>query len=358
MSSQTTQAVDMGKAVELTRRLTDDFGAAHAVALGYTGDRLGLFRALVEHGALTSGQLAARTGLNERYVREWAAAMVASAYIDYSPADATFHMTPEQAEVLVNRSPLNVAGAFVYAIACIRQLPKLMDAFREGGGVAFAEFGPEIVEAIERLFAPGYELFVANNWTPAIPELHYKLRLGAEVAEVGCGAGQALLPVALAFSKSRFTGYEIDETSIKRALEKTAEAGLSQRVSFQRVPAEEILDEGSYDLIMAFNCIHDMSNPRGALKGMRRALKPDGFAPWTEARVSDRLEENLNPLGRLLYGTSTMHCMTVSLADGGEGIGNVVGPEAARALANEAGFSSFEVLEVNNPYHRLFVLRK
>jgi 2-polyprenyl-3-methyl-5-hydroxy-6-metoxy-1,4-benzoquinol methylase len=347
----------MAKAAEFAGRVGDDFGAAHAVALGYIGDRLGIFRALAEHGPVTSAGLAEQTGLRERYIREWLAAMAASGYITYRPQDATFSMTPEQILVLVTRNPLNGAGEFVYAIACIRQLPKLMDAFRDGGGVAFAEFGPEIVEAIERLFAPGYELFVAHEWIPAVPELHTKLKQGAEVAEVGCGAGQALIPVALAFPRSRFTGYEIDATSIERARIKAKEAGVSGRVSFEQVPAEEIPDAHRYDLIMAFNCIHDMSNPRGALRGMLRGLKPDGAALWSEARVSDRLEENLNRMGRMLYGASVMHCMTVSLADGGEGLGNVVGPETARAMADEAGFSGFEVLGVDNPYHRIFVLR-
>jgi len=355
--STETQAVNMAKAMELAGRVGDDFAAAHAVALGYVGDRLGVFRSLAEHGPVTSAGLAEQSGLNERYIREWSAAMAASGYISYRPDDATFSMTPEQVQVLVTRNPLNIAGGFVYAIACIRQLPKLMDAFRDGGGVAFADFGPEIVEAIERLFAPGYELFVAHQWIPAIPELHAKLQQGGEVAEVGCGAGQALIPVALAFPRSRFTGYEIDETSIEKARIKAKETALDDRVSFEQVPAEEIPDEHRYDLIMAFNCIHDMSNPRGALRGMRRGLKPDGIALWAEARVSDRLEENLNRMGRLLYGASVMHCMTVSLADGGEGLGNVIGPEAARAMADEAGFSSFEVLDVDNPYFSIFVLR-
>ena len=358
VSDHDEQAVDMGRAIELTRRVANDFGAAHAIALGYVGDRLGIFQALAHDGPMTSDQLAVRTRLNERYVREWAAAMAASGYIDYTAADETFHLTPEQSLVMATRSPLNLSGGFLYAVACIRQLPKLMEAFREGGGVPFAEFGPEIVEAIERMFASGYELYVANQWIPAIPELHELLKRGAEVAEVGCGAGQALIPVALAFPKSRFTGYDIDETSVGQARAKMDESGAAERVSFELVAAEEIPAVDMYDLVMAFNCIHDMSNPRGALRGMRRALKPGGFALWTEARVSDRLEENLNPMGRLLYGTSVMHCMTVSLAGGGEGLGNVVGPETARELANDAGFSSFDVLDVDNPYHRLFVLRK
>jgi 2-polyprenyl-3-methyl-5-hydroxy-6-metoxy-1,4-benzoquinol methylase len=347
----------MAMAMELAGRVGDDFAAAHAVALGYIGDRLGIFRALAEHGPLTSAGLAERTGLNERYIREWSAAMAASGYITYRPEDATFSMTPEQVLVLVTRNPLNLAGGLVYAITCIRQLPKLMDAFRDGGGVAFSEFGPEIVEAINRLLAPGYELFVSHQWIPAIPELHERLRTGAEVAEVGSGAGQALIPVARAFPQSRFTGYEIDATGIEQARIKADEAGVAGRVTFEQVPAEEIPDEHRYDLIMAFNCIHDMSNPRGALRGMFRGLKPDGTVLWAEAKVSDRLEENLNRRGRMLYGASVMHCMTVSLADGGEGLGNVVGPGTARAMATEAGFSSFEVLDVDNPYFQIFVLR-
>ncbi len=347
----------MATAMELAGRVGDDFAAAHAVALGYIGDRLGIFRALAEHGPVTSAGLAERTGLNERYIREWSAAMAASGYVTYRPDDTTFSMTPEQVMVLVTRNPLNGAGAFVYAIACIRQLPKLMEAFRDGGGVAFADFGPEIVESINRMFAPGYELFVAHQWIPAIPELHARLKQGGEVAEVGSGAGQALIPVALAFPQSRFTGYEIDATSIGLAGIKAAEAGVAGRVTFEQVPAEEIPDEPRYDLIMAFNCIHDMSNPRGALRGMFHGLRPDGRVLWAEARVSDRLEENLNRMGRMLYGASVMHCMTVSLADGGEGLGNVIGPEAARAMANEAGFSSVEVLGVDNPYFQIFVLK-
>jgi hypothetical protein len=192
-----TQGVNMAMAMELAGRVGDDFASAHAVALGYIGDRLGIFRALAEQGPATSLGLAERTGLNERYVREWAAAMATSGYITYSSEDATFSMTPEQVQVLVTRNPMNLAGGFVYAIACIRQLPKLMEAFREGGGVAFAEFGPEIVEAIERLFAPGYEVFVAHQWIPALGST--RSSSGGEAAEVGSGTGQALIPVARAF---------------------------------------------------------------------------------------------------------------------------------------------------------------
>lgn len=353
------QQIDTEKVARLARQVGIDLGGAHIVALAYLGDRLGLFRELARGEPLTSQELARRTGLQERYVREWAAAMAAAEYLDYNPRDATFRMSPEQALVLVNeRSPLFLGGGFQYALACIRQLPRLMEAFQKGGGIPFADFGPEIVEAIERLFQAGYETAVASQWIPAVPDVHQRLLAGAEVAEVGCGAGQALIPVARAYPNSRFVGYDIDPTSIERAQRKAAQAGVADRVSFRLTAAEDLPAEGRFDLIMAFNCIHDMANPRGALAGIRRALKETGAFLWSEANVSHRIEENIGPMGRLLYAASTMHCLTVSLAHGGEGLGAVVGEEKARALAEEAGFSSFQRLPVENPIHQIFLLRR
>lgn len=353
------EPLDMEKVQRLARQVGVDLGGAHIVALAYLGDRLGLLRELAKGEPLTAAELARRTGLQERYVREWAAALAAAEYLDYCPQDGTFRMTPEQRLVLADEhSPVFLAGGFQYAIACIRQLPRLMEAFRKGGGVPFADFGPEIVEAIERLFQAGYELAVPGQWIPAVPDIHRRLREGAEAAEVGCGAGQALIPVARAYPNSRFVGYDIDPTSVELARRKAEEAGVADRVTFVLAPAEEMPDRDRFDLIMAFNCIHDMANPRGALAGIRRAMKPSGAFLWSEANASDRIEENIGPMGRLLYGASTMHCLTVSLAHGGEGLGSVVGEETARALALEAGFSSFQRLAVEHPYHQLFLLRK
>jgi 2-polyprenyl-3-methyl-5-hydroxy-6-metoxy-1,4-benzoquinol methylase len=346
-------------ASDLRRRIGDDFGIALSVALAYIGDRLGIFKAMADGGPLTSAQLAARTGLNERYLREWAAAMAASQYIDYRPQDQTFSLSPDQAAVLTSeRSVLFAAGTFQYVVACYRQIPKLMEAFQRGGGVPFADFAPEIVEAIERMFQGGYERWVASVWIPALPEVNRKLRDGAEVAEVGCGAGQCIVPVAMAFPQSRFTGFDLDPTSIDKARRKASRGGVSDRLAFQEVAAEKIPFTDRFDLVMAFNCIHDMAHPRAALAGIRRSLKAEGVLMWSEANVSDRLEDNINPLGRSIYGASTMHCMTVSLAGGGDGLGVAVGENQARAMANEAGFSGFEKLPVENPFHQIFVLRK
>jgi hypothetical protein len=207
------------------------------VALAYIGDRLGLFRLMAVGAPMTSAQMAEHAGISERYVREWAATMAAAGYLEYCSADATFRMSPEQAMVLAfEDTTFFTGGAFQYAVACYRQIGRLTEAFRNGGGVPFADFGPEIVEAIERLFHAGYEAWVADQWIPAAPDLKAKLDIGADVAEVGCGAGQCIVPVAAGYPHSRFTGYDVDATSIARARAKAASAGVGDRLVFGSSP--------------------------------------------------------------------------------------------------------------------------
>jgi ubiquinone/menaquinone biosynthesis C-methylase UbiE len=188
--------------------------------------------------------------------------------------------------------------------------------------------------------------------------LKAKLELGAEVAEVGCGAGQCIVPVATTYPNSRFTGYDVDAISIELARAKSARAGVADRLVFEQTAAEKIASADHFDLVMAFNCIHDMAHPRAALAGIRRALKPGGVFLWSEAQAADQLEENFSPVGRTMYAASTMHCMTVSLAQGGEGLGSVISEKLARELVQEAGFSGLDRLPVKNPYHQIFVIRK
>ncbi len=349
---------DRKKVAALARQVGTDFGAAMTVALAYVGDRLGLFKALAPGTALTTAEIATQTGLTERYVREWAATMAAAGYLDYSPAEGRFRMNPEQAMVLANEdTTFFTAGAFQYAVACYRQLDKLMNVFQNGGGVPFTDFGPDIVEAIERLFHVGYETWVADQWIPAVPDIQQTLEHGGEAAEVGCGAGQCLIPVAAAFPTARFRGYDVDAASLERAREKAKRAGIGDRLSFEQIAAESLPFEERFDVVMAFNCIHDMAQPRAALAGIRRVLKPNGAFLWSEAEVSDQLEDNLNTFGRTLYGASTMHCLTVSLAQNGEGLGSAIGENLARSLAVEAGFATFEKLPIKNPYHQVFLSR-
>jgi SAM-dependent methyltransferase len=354
------QAVDdPKKAVALAQQVGVDFGAAMTVALAYIGDRLGIFKAMTGGTPMTSLEIAQRTHLDERYVREWASTMAAAGYLDYSSADATFRMNAEQAMVLAEEdNTFFTGGAFQYAVTCYRQISALMQAFKHGGGVPFTDFGPEIVEAIERLFHVGYETWVAAQWIPAVPDIHERLNAGGEAAEVGCGAGQCIIPVASAYANSRFFGFDVDLHSIERAREKVVRAGIADRISFEQIAAEHLPFVDRFDLVMAFNCVHDMARPRAALAAIRRILKPGGAFMWSEADASDNLEENLNPVGRALYGASAMHCMTVSLADDGEGLGVVIGENNARGMAAEAGFRSFEKLEIKNPYHQIFLARR
>jgi SAM-dependent methyltransferase len=350
---------DPEKAAALAQRVGVDFGAAMTVALAYIGDRLGIFKAMAGGAPMTSSEIAEHTHLQERYVREWASTMAAAGYLDYSSSDATFRMNAEQALVLAEEdNTFFTSGAFQYAVTCYRQIPRLMEAFRHGGGIPFADFGPEIVEAIERLFRVGYETWVAAQWIAALPDVHERLGRGGEAAEVGCGAGQSIVPVASAYPNSRFFGYDVDRHSIERARDRAARAGLADRISFEQIAAENLPFFDRFDLVMAFNCIHDMARPRAALAAIRRILKPGGALLWTEADASDDLGDNLNPVGRMLYGASTMHCMTVSLADRGEGLGVVVGQNKARNLALEAGFARFEKLDIKNPFHQIFLARR
>src|SRR6266542_3781243 len=254
------------KAVALAQQVGVDFGAAMTVALAYIGDRLGIFKAMAEGTPMTSLDIARRTHLDERYLREWASTMATAGYLDYSPADATFRMNTEQAMVLAREdNTFFTAGAFQYAVACYRQISRLTEAFEQGGGVPFADFGPEIVEAIERLFQVGYETWVAAQWIPAVHDVHERLTTGGEAAEVGCGAGQCIIPVASAYANSRFFGYDVDVRSIERARGKAVRAGIAERISFERIAAEDLPFVDRFDLVMAFNCVHDMARPRAAL---------------------------------------------------------------------------------------------
>jgi SAM-dependent methyltransferase len=349
---------DEDAARRLQLQLAADFAGTMTSALAYIGDRLGLFRTLADGKARSSQQLADECGLVERYVREWASALVASEYLTYDAQNERFRMTPAEAAVLTDETnAMYFGGSFLYAQACMRQVAPLMDAFRNGGGVSFAAFGPEISEAIQKLYANGYRDAVAGSWIPALPELEKRLEAGARVADVGCGGGRALLAVASRYPASRYMGFDLDPTSLDRAHSSAVVMGVSDRVTFELRRAEELPAEPGFDLVMAFNCVHDMAQPLAALRGIRRALVHDGWFLWSEAPVSDRLEENTGLSSRLAYGASCMHCMTVSLADGGVGLGVVVGAQAVRRMAEEAGFSSCGALPVEHPQHRVYVLR-
>lgn len=350
--------MDEKKIEELAFRVVGDMGGAFTMALGYIGDRLGIFKAMSDAGPLTSVELAEKTRLNERYVREWAKAMVAGEYIDYEPESDKYVMTDEQAFVLANEdSPMFMGGAFHFTTPSIWKVPEVMNAFENGGGVPYSELPDDIPEAIERFFRPGYIHFLTQEWLPAVEGLKEKLEAGATVADVGCGCGQSTVAMAKAYPKSKILGIDNDATSIERA-RKLAQENQVSNAEFLCAPAEEIAGEQKYDLICSFDCIHDMIDPLGTLKAIREALAEEGVYFWSEPNASDKPHENRNPVGRVFSSISPLHCMTVSLAHGGEGLGTVIGENGARELAQKAGFSSFEKLAIENPFNQFFALSR
>lgn len=350
--------MDDKKIEDLAFRVVGDMGGAFTMALGYVGDRLGLFRAMAGAGPLTSTELAEKTGLNERYVREWLRAMVASEYINYDTVSTKYVMTEEQAFVLADEdSPMFVGGAFHFTTPSIWNVPKIIDAFQRGGGIPYSEIGKEIPEAIERFFRPGYVHFLAKDWLSAVPGLTPRLERGVAIADVGCGRGQSTVAMAKAFPKSKVLGIDYHGPSIERARKLAAAQDLTN-IEFLQAAAQEIPKNRSFELVCSFDCIHDMVDPDATLKAIREALADGGVYVWSEPNASANAHENRNPVGKAFHSISPLHCMTVSLAYNGAGLGTVIGEAGARALAKTAGFSSFERLPIQNPFNQFFALRK
>lgn len=350
--------MNMDKVHEMAFRVVGDTGGAFTMALAYIGDKHGLFKAMAGAGPMRSPNLAARTQLNERYVREWLRAMVAAEYIEYDATTDMYRMTEEQAFVLANEdSPLFVGGAMQFTAPSICNVHKVAEAFQKGGGIPYSEIGEEVPHAIERLFRPGYINFLAKDWLGAVPGLLARLEKGAAIADIGCGRGQSTVTMGKSFPKSKVLGIDYHKPSIETARKLAAKEGLSN-VEFLQASAHEIPAGKKFDLICSFDCIHDMVDPKTTVRAIRNALADDGVYMWSEPNATANAHENRNPVGKMFHSISPMHCMTVSLAYNGAGLGTVIGEEGARSLAREAGFSHFEKLPIQHPLNQFFALRK
>ena len=322
-------------------RMLADLGGAFSVPTVRLGLRLGLFDALDAGGPATAAQLAERAGgLTERYVREWALAQAASGYIDYDPAAGTFSLSPEQAMVFAAKdSPVYLAGAFDLAAAMIEGEPKVENAFRTGAGVRWGDTAGCLFCATGAFFRPGYVNNIVQNWLPALEGVEEKLKAGAKVADIGCGVGFSTILMAEAFPASRFIGYDFHEASVEEARRHAEDHGLSEVVSFEAANVKEI-DEGEFDLVTAFDCLHDMGDPRGCARHMRHILKDDGTWLIVEPIAGDQPADNLNPVGRLYYNASTMICVPTSLdQEVGEALGAQAGEARLTEVIRGGGFS-------------------
>ncbi len=334
-------ALNENKLNEFVGKMLGDLGGAYSVPTVRLGFRLGLFEALDGGGPATAGQLAERAGgLTERYVREWALAQSANGYINYDPSDETFSISPEQAMVFVAKdSPVYMAGAFELAAAMIEGEPKVENAFRTGNGVRWGDSAGCLFCATGAFFRPGYVNNIVQNWLPALEGVEDKLKSGAKIADIGCGVGFSTLLMAKAFPNSRFVGFDFHEPSVEEARRHAKDHGLSQRVSFEAKSVKEIADT-DFDLVTAFDCLHDMGDPKGCARHMRHILKENGTWMIVEPIAGDRPADNLNPVGRLYYNASTMICVPTSLdQEVGEGLGAQAGEAQLSDVIRQGGFT-------------------
>lgn len=349
--------IDRAKAKEVAQRIAGDVATAMHAALTFIGDRLGLFKAMKDAGPLTVEGLAANTGLDQRHLREWLNAMVSAQYIAYDPAAHTYLLTPEYGVTLGDEnSPYFVASFFQVVQGGMSMAPRVAEAFRTGKGVAPQEYPVWMPQATERNSQPRYTFKLVRRWLAAMPHVIERLNQGAMVADVGCGGGRAAILIAQAFPKSRVVGFDVHAESIERARRNAAEAKLAGRVTFELANGTA-LPAGQFDLVTAFDVIHDAVDPVGLMKSIRRSLKPDGSFLLQEINLSDNVEENITPLGKLTYSVSTLYCMTTSLAQGGPGIGAAMGQTKARELAAAAGFEHFQRLPVHDDFAVLYELK-
>jgi 2-polyprenyl-3-methyl-5-hydroxy-6-metoxy-1,4-benzoquinol methylase len=334
-------AVDETKLMEFVGQALGDMGGALTATLVNIGDRLGLYRAMAGAGPVTAADVAAKTSTVERYVAEWMAAQAASGYLSYE-GDGRYQLADEQAEALVNEmSPACVLGGFQIVTSAMRAEPKVMEAFRSGGGVGWHEHDPGLFEGTERFFRPGYAANLVSSWIPALDGVEAKLQSGAKVADVGCGHGASTIIMAKAYPRSTFVGYDYHHGSIDSARKRAAEAGVSDRVTFEPASAKDYAGQG-FDLIAFFDCLHDMGDPVGALDHARQALKGDGTIMLVEPFANDDVSDNLNPIGRVFYSASTLICTPASLSqEVGRGLGAQAGEQRLAEVAGEAGLSRF-----------------
>jgi SAM-dependent methyltransferase len=302
--------------------------------------------------------LAERCGVSERYTREWLHGLHAAGYLEHNREHANFALPAAHAEVLaVEGGRFSLAGGYQALSGELRVLDRLSEAFRSGGGVPQTAYPDDTFEGMRRFSLPWYEHQLAQEWIPAVDGAHEKLQAGASYADVGCGAGQALIKLAQAYPRSSFVGYDSFHRAIEGARRAAEQAGLVERVRFELLDVADGLPE-QYDLISTFDVVHDAIDPLGLLGAIRRALKPDGTYLMLELRCADNPSDNTGPIGTLLYGISILYCMTTSLADGGAGLGTCgCPPEVIRALCGEAGFSDVCQLPVENPVNVLYQIR-
>lgn len=350
--------LDQDRAAQFTGKVLSDSAACFTTVLSAIGDRLGLFRSLAADGPATARELAARTATDARYVEEWLAQLHAAGYVTYDPSDQRCTLPAEHWPTLVAEpGPAFFGGVHQEMWGILHRLDGIESAFRHGGGVRYADFPPDTFEGMTRFTTMWHENLLLQDWVPRVPAVQAKLDAGCRVADVGCGQGRALLKLAQAFPAGTYVGFDALEYNVERARANAREVGLDDRVEYRLLDAAQGLP-GRYDVVTTFDVVHDSVDPLGVLRSIRDALDDDGIYLCLDIRCSDRLEDNIGPVAALLYGFSVTCCMTVSLAEGGRGLGTMGLPlSTLRELATDAGFRSVDEVAMDNPFNSLFEVR-
>lgn len=349
----TTQEIDQQRSEAFAERMLGALNGAAVALMTSVGHRTGLFDAMAGLAPSTSGEIAAAAVLHERYVREWLGAMVTGGVVEYDPEDATYSLPAEHAAWLTRAAaPNNIAVTtqFIPVMASVED--GVVESFKHGGGVPYEEY-PRFHEVMAEESGQAVVTALKDLILPLVPGLVGRLEAGIDVLDLGCGSGRALNLLAREYPNSRFTGYDISEQALTRA--RAGARGLDN-VRFEVRDISDLGRTPGYDLVTTFDVIHDQARPAKVLAEIFEALRPDGVYLMQDIAASSHVQNNVgHPIGPWLYTISTTHCMTVSLAQGGEGLGTVWGEEKAREMLAEAGFTNVEVKQlphdfVNNYY--------
>jgi 2-polyprenyl-3-methyl-5-hydroxy-6-metoxy-1,4-benzoquinol methylase len=342
---------------EFAGRIVADLAATMTTIFCALGDKLGLFTALADGGAATAEELAQRAGVDQRYAAEWLRGLTAAGYLTHDRASGRFELPVAHATLLADEgNVLFLGGGYQELAGMLPALGRIEAAFREGGGVPQAAYDGDAYDGMARFSRAWFDHRLIGEWLPLAPELLRPLHAGVRWADVGCGAGRAVLRLAEAFPASTFVGYDAFPAQVERARRAAAAAGVAERVTFEVADGTRGLPE-RFDVISTFDVVHDAVDPGGLVSGIRRSLAEDGSYLWLEINCADDPADNVGPIAAVLYGFSVLYCMTTSLAHGGAGLGTMGCPPAVvEQLGHSSGFGSVSELPVEDPFNRLYLL--
>lgn len=331
----------------------------------YLGDKLGYYRSLHEDGPATAGELAGRTATDARYVREWLEYQAVNGILEVDdanlgPEERRFSIPPEHGAVLAEpENPYCLASAGPILVGSIRPIDQIVDGFRTGAGVPYEDYGDDMVCGIAAFNRPTFMGSIGQEWIPAMADVDAALqRPGAKVADIGMGMAWSSIAIARAYPNATVDGFDLDEKSVALANENIAKAGLSDRVTAQMRDAGDPALSGQYDLVCAFECIHDMSNPVAALASMRRLVSDRGTVFVVDERVQDVFTAPGDEVEQMMYGFSVVHCLQVGRVETPSvATGTVIRRSTMEKYAREAGFTEIEELDIENPFYRFYRMR-